>query len=108
MTTQLLTPQPLVAEEAPHSQQVDISFTFTGGIGQGSAVLFRNGVLINMQSISKSGIGIIKFSEVQTGDVISVNGVCAGNTEITVSTSTVPVTPKQFNPGLIMANFLIN
>jgi hypothetical protein len=103
---QVLTANSLVAEEAPHSQQVDVTFTFTSGIGQATAVLFRKGVLINMQSISSSGV--IRFSEVQSGDVISVNGVCTGTAAIAINTPTTPVSPEQFNKGLIIAGYLIN
>ena len=106
MTTQGLTANSLVAEEAPHSQTVDLTFTFTGGIGQVTAVLFRKGVLINMQSISKSGN--VNFSEVQSGDVISVNGVCAGKAVVTINTPTTPVSPEQFAAGLIIAGYLVN
>lgn len=100
-----LTTAGLVAAEAPHSQQVNVTFTFTSGIGQATAVLFRKGVLINMQSISSSGV--IPFSEVQAGDVISVNGVCTGSATVALNATTVPANPKNFNTGLIMANFLI-
>jgi hypothetical protein len=106
MTTQELTANSLVAEAAPHSQTVDVTFTFTSGIGQATAVLFRKGVLINMQSISKSGN--VNFSEVQSGDVISVNGVCAGKALVAINTPTTPVTPEQFNAGLIIAGYLVN
>jgi hypothetical protein len=103
---QVLTASSLVAEEAPHSQQVDVTFIFTSGIGQATAVLFRKGILINMQSISRSGN--VNFSEVQSGDVISVNGVCAGKAAVAINTPTTPVTPEQFNAGLIIAGYLIN
>jgi hypothetical protein len=106
MTTQLLTANSLVAAEAPHSQTVDITFTFTSGIGQATAVLFRKGVLINMQSISKSGN--VNFSEVQSGDVISVNGVCSGKAIVAINTPTTPVSPEQFVAGLIIAGYLVN
>jgi hypothetical protein len=105
MTPQTLTTNSLVAEEAHDSQQVDVTFTFTGGIGQATALLFRKGVLINMQSISSSGN--IRFSEVQSRDSISVNGVCTGKAVIVVSTPTIPATPQQFNAELILTGFLI-
>jgi hypothetical protein len=105
MNTQVLTANSLVAEEAPHSQQVDVTFTFTGGIGQATSLLFRKGVLINMQSISSSGN--IRFSEVQSGDAISINGMCTGKAVVTVSTPTVPDTPEQFAAGIIMTGYLI-
>jgi len=100
-----LTASSLVAKEAPHSQPVDVTFTFSGGLGQATAVLFRRGVLINMQSVSNSGK--INFSDVQTGDVIAVNGVCAGKAVVAVSTDTVPGTPEEFTAGLIIASYLI-
>jgi len=106
MTTHGLTADSLVAAEAPHSQNVDVTFTFTSGIGQATAVLFRKGVLINMQSISKSGN--VNFAEVQSGDVISVNGVCAGKAVVSINTPTTPVSPEQFNAGLIIAGYLVN
>jgi hypothetical protein len=106
MTNSGLTANSLVAEEAPHSQSVDVSLTFTSGVGQVTAVLFRKGVLINMQSISKSGK--VNFSEVQSGDVISVNGVCAGKAIVALNAATTPATPEQFNAGLIIAGYLVN
>lgn len=95
----------LVAESAPHSLQVSIAFTFTGGIGQATSLLFRKGVLINMQSISSSGN--IQFSEVQSGDSISVNGVCTGSAVIIIDTPTVPTSPQQFTAGIIISGYLI-
>jgi hypothetical protein len=103
--TPALTASALVAESAPHSQQVTITFTFTGGLGQVTSVLFRKGVLINMQSISSSGS--IQFSEVQSGDSISINGICTGNAVIAVDTSTIPASPQQFNAGIIITGYLI-
>ena len=100
-----LTTNSLVAEEAPHSQQVDVTFTFTGGIGQATSLLFRKGVLINMQSLSSSGN--IRFSEVQSGDAISINGLCTGKAVITINTPTIPDSPEQFNAGIIMTGYLI-
>jgi hypothetical protein len=100
-----LTTNSLVAEEASHSQQVDVTFTFTGGIGQATSLLFRKGVLINMQSLSSSGN--IRFSEVQSGDAISINGVCTGKAVIAINTPTIPDSPEQFNAGIIMTGYLI-
>jgi len=105
MSTQLLTSNSLVAEQADHSKPAIITFTFTIGIGQATTSLFRRGVLINMQSISSSGD--IKFSDVQTGDVISVNGVCTGKAVIEIDISTTPVTPSEFKAGLIIKAYLV-
>ncbi len=105
MNVPTLTVNSLVAESAAHSLQVSITFTFTGGIGQATALLFRKGVLINMQSISSSGN--IQFSEVQSGDSISINGVCTGNAIIVVNTPTVPLSPQQFDAGIIITGYLI-
>lgn len=82
-----------------------IQVIFTSGIGQLTAVLFRKGVLINMQSISTSGV--IHFSEVQSRDSIAVNGVCAGNAVITVNVPTNPATPEKFSKEIIMSGYTI-
>lgn len=103
--TPILTATSLVAASAPHSMQVSITFTFTGGIGQATSLLFRKGVLINMQSVSSSGT--IQFSEVQSGDSISVNGVCTGSAQIVIDTPTVPASPQQFAAGIIITGYLI-
>lgn len=106
MTTQGLTANAPVAEAAPHAQPVDVTFTFTSGVGQATAVLFRKGVLINMQSISKSGN--VNFSEVQSGDVITINGVCAGTSTVEINIPTTPGTSETFKAGLIIAAYLVN
>jgi hypothetical protein len=85
----------------PASVQVD----FKSGIGQLTAVLFRNGVLINMQSISTSGV--IQFSEVQSQDTIAVNGVCTGDATVKVSVPTNPGTPENFSKQIIMSGYTI-
>ena len=95
----------LFALASTESVSADVNVVFTSGIGQITASLFRNGVLINMQSISNSGS--IHFAEVQSGDSISVNGVCTGTADITVSVSTNPVTPEHFNAGIIMSGYTI-
>ncbi len=96
----------LVAIVSPLSAPIDISFRFISGIGQATASLFRNGVLINMQSISSTGD--IHFSEVQSGDVISINGVCTGRADITINAPTTPTTPDHFTAGIILAGYLVN
>jgi hypothetical protein len=96
----------LIALEGESSSPADVSFTFNGGIGQATASLFRKGLLINMQSISSSGS--IHLAEVQTGDVISINGVCTGTANVSINVSTTPATPEHFSTGLILAAYLIN
>ena len=100
-----LTRAVLVATPAGTSFPVDIKIDFFSGLGQVTAVLFRNGVLINMQSISTSGR--INFSDVQSGDTVAVNGVCAGTADITVSVPTNPSTPEHFAAGIIMTGYTI-
>lgn len=95
----------LVAVANTTSRPADVGAVFTVGLGQITATLFRKGVLINMQSISTSGN--IHFSDVQTGDAISINGICAGKADITVSIATHPTTPEHFEAGLIMTGYVI-
>lgn len=96
----------LVAASAPTSAPARVGVTFFSGVGQITASLFRNGVLINMQSISSSGN--INFSEVQSGDVISINGVCTGAADIAINRTTTPTTPEHFTAGIILSGYLIN
>jgi hypothetical protein len=58
-----------------------------------------------MQSISTSGT--INFTDVQSRDVISINGVCSGTAAITISIPTRPATPDNFTAGIIIAGYLI-
>ncbi len=95
----------LVALSDAAASSVGIQVDFTSGLGQLTAVLFRNGVLINMQSISTSGV--IQFSEVQSRDTISINGVCAGDATVTVSVPTNPSTPENFSKQIIISGYII-
>jgi hypothetical protein len=95
----------LVASPSVASAPADIDIVFSSGLGQATAVLFRNGVLINMQSISTSGT--IHFTDVQSRDSISVNGVCTGSADITVSVPTNPPTPEHFTAGIIMTGYTV-
>ena len=95
--TQPLVRSSLVARSSALSAAADVEITFTSGLGQATASLFRKGILINMQSISMSDI--IHFSDVQSGDVIVINGVCTGNAIIKINVSTAPTTPTNFTAG---------
>ena len=88
---------------APVSANIDVEFK--SGLGQVTAVLFRRGVLINMQSISTSGA--IHFSEVQRGDSIAINGVCAGDATIEINVPTNPESPERFHKEIIMTGYTI-
>ena len=87
------------------SVQGKIKVTFISGLGQLTASLFRNGILINMQSVSSSSV--IFLSDVQFGDVISVNGVCTGSADISISVSTNPTTPQHFGAGPIHSGYIV-
>ena len=98
----ILTAPPTLALVAPVGAALtpaNINIVFTSGVGQVTCTLFRNGAMINMQSVSSSST--IFFSDVQSRDGISVNGVCAGTATITVSVPTTPTTPKNFTAGPI-------
>jgi hypothetical protein len=93
----------LVARQARASVSANIDITFTSGIGQATASLFRNGVLINLQSVSSSAT--IFLSDVQRGDSISINGVCTGKASVAVSVPTSPATPESFGAGNINTGY---
>lgn len=104
-TAKKLSSRALVAVAEGTTSQVTIDVTFISGLGQLTASLFRNGVLINLQSISSSSS--IFLSDVQSGDVISINGVCTGNATISISTPTSPSTPGQFTTGPINIGYIV-
>ena len=89
----------LVAIRSASSFAIEVGIDFTSGLGQATAVLFRNGVLINMQSISTSGS--IHFSDVESRDTVAVNGVCAGDAKISINVPTNPSTPELFTKIII-------
>ena len=90
-----LTKTALVAKATPTSFSMRVGVDFLNGLGQATAVLFRNGVLINMQSISMSST--IVFSDVQSHDSLAINGVCAGDAVVNINVPTNPATPENFN-----------
>lgn len=96
---------PLVAAAQPASVPATVNITFTAGVGQATASLFRKGVLINMQSISQSTN--IMFSDVQSGDGLAIVGVSAGTTTITISVPTSPKTPDQRPVGPFHRSYII-
>lgn len=96
----------LVAVAAGVSSPAKLSVVFRSGIGQITASLFRKGVMINMQSISRTGD--INFSDVKRGDAIAVNGVCTGTADITINVTTNPTTPEHFTAGIIMGGYSIS
>lgn len=101
-----ITAKSLITAPSSLSMQADVGIVFKSGIGQVTASLFRKGILINMQSISSSGL--IQFAQVQSGDAISVNGVCAGTADLSITVPTTPQTPEHFVAGIILAGYLIN
>lgn len=88
------------------SQPATVNITFTSGAGQVTTSLFRNGLLINMQSTSVSAD--ILLSDTQRGDMLSVVGVTTGSATITVTpVSTSPATPDKFSAGPVMGSYVI-
>ena len=100
-----LTSNELVAAVATTSVPANINVVFRSGLGQLTASLFRRGVLINMQSISNDGT--ILLSDVQQRDVISINGVCTGTADITITVRTSPATPQRFSTGPIHRGYIV-
>ncbi len=92
-----LTKASLVALPTALSRPSTIGITFFGGLGQATVALFRQGNMINMQTTSLSAN--IHFSDVQSGDVIAVNGVATGKATISIDLATSPETPTNFGSG---------
>lgn len=89
----------LIATVRGNSRPANIQIEFFQGMGQATVVLFRNGALINMQSVSSNDT--VRFSDVQSRDTIAVNGVCAGRARITIDLPTRPTTPENFTKVII-------
>lgn len=88
------------------SVRATVNVTFTSGTGQVTTSLFRNGILINLQSTSVSAD--IMLSDTKRGDVLSVVGVATGSATITITpVQTSPVTPDQFTSGPVMGSYVI-
>lgn len=102
---------PLVAEVISGSMPATIGVTFNAGIGQMTASLIRNGVLINLQSISSSAN--IFFSDVRQGDLVTLIGIATGTSSgtnsaiITISVPTIPSTPDPRPEGPIHGMYVI-
>jgi hypothetical protein len=97
----------MVSSDGANSVAGNVSVTFNSGIGQITASIFRNGLLINLQTISSDGN--IFFSDIQSRDGIAVNGVCTGTggADITISVPTTP-TPQHFDTGFIHGLYIVN
>ena len=106
----------LIATASADSISATITIQFFLGKGQLTASLFRNGLTINSQAIGSDST--IFFSDTQSGDVISINGVATGvNPEngsdipnaaiISINRPTSPSTPEQFRTGFIIENYIV-
>jgi len=100
-----ITSRSLVATVTSTSAAAEMEVTFISGIGQLTVSLFRNGVLINLQSVSSSSK--IFLSDVQRGDMISTTGVCTGKAEVKINVPTTPASPQNFDAGPIFFAFVV-
>ena len=107
LSTPILHPGIMVANVDATSVPGTVGVTFNAGGGQITATLIRNGVLINLQTISSDGS--IFFSDIQYRDGITINGVCtgAGGADIIISVPTTP-TPQHFVTGFIHGLYIVN
>lgn len=83
--------------------QANVDVTFKNGLGTLVAKLFREGNKVDEGSVDITGR--ITFIDAKSGDAISINGACAGNTEIDIDVDTNPPTPKHFPEGNINFGF---
>ena len=84
----------------------NLSVTFNSGLGHMEARLFRGGPLVDQGSLDQSGD--IPFASVQSGDMISINGICSGTTVVTIAVPTDPATPISFPQGNFHHLFMVN
>lgn len=81
---------------------IDIDVLFTLGVGHLTATLIRKGTIIQSKELSQTGN--IKFDNVVSGDIISLNGSCAGKARIETNRNTSPATPLEFNDETILSS----
>ena len=75
-------------------QAAEVKVTFKNGVGQLKIFLYRKGSLIASGEVNSSGR--INFAEVQTDDIMVLNGTCAGDAKIEINVKTFPATPLGF------------
>jgi hypothetical protein len=85
---------------------VNINVVFSSGIGHLNAKLYRTGVALVSGSVSVSGT--IHFVDAQSGDVISIDGVCNGSAKLTIDVPTNPGTPKTYLTTNFFDGFIIS
>lgn len=86
--------------------KANIDVVFTGGIGHLNAKLMRGKLVTATGSISLSGT--IPFADVQSNDVISIDGVCTGSAKVTVDIPTDPATPITYPEGNIFDGYIVS
>lgn len=82
-----------------------IKIRFTQGKGNLTVTFMP----VNGNNVSKSTTktGTITFDSVEPGDILSIEGACAGNAQIDIDPPTMPETPKYYPAGRILDNFII-
>jgi hypothetical protein len=81
-----------------------INITFSeASNGQAEILLIRDGAELVHEEITRSKT--ISLGNTIAGDVVVVNGTCAGKTVITISVKTDPVTPDKFNNESFNASY---
>jgi hypothetical protein len=82
-----------------------LAINFLGGQGSLSAVLTRNGAVINQGSNTDGGD--ITFGDTRSGDAMALVGSCTSSASIQISTATSPGSPLTFQAGNIFDSVII-
>lgn len=82
-----------------------INIKFTLGRGNLTVTLMPTNGTNTSKSTTKTGT--ITFDSVEPGDVLNIDGACAGNAQIEIDSTTKPKTPKNYPAGKILGNFII-
>ncbi len=83
---------------------LNLNVTFQSGVGDLTATLLRSAAS-ETKTIGISGT--IAFQDVESGDVVSIKGECAGSATITIDPPTFPATPQGFGNGNIFGIYRI-
>ena len=98
------TEMPLVSAAAPPAfPTVNVSIVFQLSDQNSLTVSLNNS---NPTEVRTSTI--VKLTNVQRDDIISINGVTLGTTTISISEGTTPATPQNFNAGPVHVNYVVN
>lgn len=75
--------------------KANMNVEFDMGIGHITATQYRDTAVIFKGSLNRGGT--ITFNDVESGDAISIDGVCSGTAKLEMDVRTNPATPRNYS-----------